>query len=112
MVWTGGTRMRLFAAILEQVFSDKKENRTTLTGIEISENKKEHEYTTDVITFNKEGGVPKGHPFIDREWKGALKVTKDTIETPINLTKDMSKEELTEYVEREWNGEKYKAGKK
>jgi len=104
--------MRLFAAILEQVFSDKKENRTTLTGIEISENKKEHEYTTDVITFNKEGGVPKGHPFIDREWKGALKVTKDTIETPIDLTKDMSKEELTEYLEREWNGEKYKAGKK
>ena len=104
--------MRLFAAILEQVFSDKKENRTTLTGIEISEKNKKHEYTTDVIRFNKEGGVPKGHPFIDREWKGALKVTKDTIETPIDLTKDMSKEELTEYVEREWNGEKYKAGKK
>ena len=104
--------MRLFAAILDQVFGDKKENRTTLTGIEISENNKKHEYTTDVITFNKEGGVPKGHPFIDREWKGALKVTKDTIETPINLTKDMSKEELTEYLEREWNGEKYKAGKK
>ena len=104
--------MRLFAAILDQVFGDKKENRTTLTGIEISENNKKHEYTTDVIRFNKEGGVPKGHPFIDREWKGALKVTKDTIETPINLTKDMSKEELIEYVEREWNGEKYKAGKK
>ena len=104
--------MRLFAAILEQVFSDKKENRTTLSAIEISEKNKKHEYTTDVITFNKEGGVPKGHPFIDREWKGALKVTKDTIETPIDLTKDMSKEELTEYVEREWNGEKYKAGKK
>ena len=31
--------MRLFAAILNQVFSDKKENRTTLTGIEISEKK-------------------------------------------------------------------------
>ena len=112
MVRTGGTRMRLFAAILDQVFGDKKENRTTLTGIEISEKNKKHEYTTDVIRFNKEGGVPKGHPFIDREWKGALKVTKDTIETPIDLTKDMSKEELTEYVEREWNGEKYKAGKK
>ena len=112
MVRTGGTRMRLFAAILDQVFGDKKENRTTLTGIEISENKKNHEYTTDVITFNKEGGVPKGHPFIDREWKGALKVTKDTIETPIDLTKDMSKEELTKYLEREWNGGKYKAGKK
>ena len=104
--------MRLFAAILDQVFGDKKENRTTLTGIEISEKNKKHEYTTDVIRFNKEGGVPKGHPFIDREWKGALKVTKDTIETPIDLTKDMSKEELTKYLEREWNGKKYQAGKK
>ena len=105
--------MRLFAAILEQVWGDKKpKKKTTLTGIEISENKKNHEYTTDVITFNKEGGVPKGHPFIDREWKGALKVTKDTIETPIDLTKDMSKEELTRYLEREWNGGKYQSGKK
>ena len=93
----------------------KNNSRTTLAGVKISEKKKhksDHEFTTDVITFNKEGGVPKGHPFIDREWKGALKVTKDTIETPIDLTKDMSKEELTKYVEREWNGEKYKAGKK
>ena len=100
---------------LKSMWSKKPTKRTTVTGIEISEKKKhksDHEYTTDVITFNKEGGVPKGHPFIDREWKGALKVTKDTIETPIDLTKDMSKEELTEYVEREWNGEKYKAGKK
>ena len=94
------------------IFSKSNSKRTTLTGIEISEKKKKHEYTTDVITFNKEGGVPKGHPFIDREWKGALKVTKDTIETPINLTKDMSKEELTEYVEREWNRGKYQAGSK
>ena len=79
MVRTRGTRMRLFAAILDQVFSDKKENRTTLTGIEISKKKKKkkHEYTTDVIKFNKEGGVPKGHPFIDREWKGALKEVED-----------------------------------
>ena len=104
--------MRLFAAILDQVFGDKKENRTTLTGIEISEKNKKHEYTTDVIKFNKEGGVPKGHPFIDREWKGALKVTKDSIEKPIDLTKDMSKEELTKYLEREWNRGKYQAGKK
>ena len=106
--------MRLFAAILEQVWGDKKDDdtkRTTLAGVEITEGK-EHEYTTDVITFNKEGGVPKGHPFIDREWKGALKVTKDSIETPIDLTKDMSKEELTKYLEREWNGKEYKAGKK
>ena len=103
--------MKLFAAILEQVWGDKKENRTTLAGVEIAEGK-EHKCTTDVIKFNSTGGVPKGHPFIDREWKGALKVTKDSIETPIDLTKDMSKEELTEYIEREWNGEKYKAGKK
>ena len=104
--------MRLFAAILEQVWGDKKpKKKTTLTGIEISENR-EHKYTTDVITFNSSGGVPKGHPFIDGELKGALKVTKDTIETPIDLTKDMSKEELTKYLEREWNGKKYKAGKK
>jgi len=105
--------VRLFAAILEQVCGDKKpKKKTTLVGIEISEKKKNHEYTTDVITFNKEGGVPKGHPFIDREWKGALKVTDDTIETPIDLTNDMNEEELTKYVEREWNGGKYKAGKK
>ena len=67
---------------------------------------------TDEVKFNKEGGVPKGHPFIDREWKGALKETKDTIETPIDLTKDMNEEELTKYVEREWNRGKYQAGKK
>ena len=98
--------MRLFAAILEQVFSDKKENRTTLTGIEISEKKKhksDHEFTTDVITFNKEGGVPKGHPFIDREFPGALKVTEDSIEKPEELTNDMTEEELKEYFNREWN---------
>ena len=75
MVRTGGTRMRLFAAILDQVFGDKKENRTTLTGIEISEKKKKkkHEYTTDVITFNKEGVVHKNHPFTEREFDGAFK---------------------------------------
>ena len=89
----------------------KKPKRTTLAGVEISENR-EHKYTTDVITFNSSGGVPKGYPFIDGQWKGAIKVTKDTIETPIDLTKDMSKEELTKYLEREWNGGKYKAGKK
>ena len=89
----------------------KKPKRTTLAGVEISENR-EHKYITDVITFNSSGGVPKGHPFIDGQWKGAIKVTKDTIERPIDLTKDMSKEELTKYLEREWNGGKYKAGKK
>ena len=107
--------MRLFAAILEQVDRlSKKDNdtkRTTLTGIEIAEGG-EHKLIVDEVTFNRSGGLPKGHPFIDREFPGALKVTKDTIETPIDLTKDMSKEELTEYVEREWNRGKYQAGKK
>ena len=107
--------MRLFAAILEQVDRlSKKDNdtkRTTLTGIEIAEGK-EHKLIVDEVTFNRSGGLPKGHPFIDREFPGALKVTKDTIETPIDLTKDMSKEELTKYVEREWNRGKYQAGKK
>ena len=114
MVWTGGTRMRLFAAILEQVWGDKKDDdtkRTTLVGIEIEENS-EQKFIVDEVTFNSSGGVPKGHPFIDREWKGALKVTEDTIETPIDLTNDMNEEELTKYVEREWNGGKHKAGKK
>ena len=93
------------------IFKKSKGKRTTFTGIEIAENQ-EHKLIVDEVTFNKEGGLPKGHPFIDREWKGALKVTEDTIETPIDLTKDMSKEELTKYVEREWNRGKYQAGKK
>ena len=92
----------------------KNNSRTTLAGIKISEKKKhksDHEFTTDVITFNMSGGVPKDHPFTDREFPGALKVTEDTIETPVDLTKDMNEEELTKYVEREWNRGKYQAGK-
>ena len=81
-----------------------------MVGIEIGD--KEHKLIVDEVTFNSSGGVPKGHPFIDREWKGALKVTKDTIETPIDLTKDMNEKDLTKYVEREWNRGKYQAGKK
>ena len=106
--------MRLFASILEQVWGDKKDDdtkRTTLAGVEIAKGK-EHKLIVDEVTFNKEGGLPKGHPFIDREFPGALKVTEDSIEKPINLTKDMSKEELTKYVEREWNRGKYQAGSK
>ena len=107
--------MRLFASILEQVDrltkKDDDTKRTTLTGIEIAENQ-EHKLIVDEVTFNSSGGVPKGHPFIDREFPGALKVTEDSIEKPIDLTKDMSKEELTKYVEREWNRGKYQAGKK
>jgi len=72
-----------------------KSERTTLAGIEIAENQ-EHKYTTDVITFNSLGGVPKGHPFIDREFPGAIKVREDPI-------KNMTEEELKEYFNREWN---------
>ena len=88
------------------IFKKSKSKRTTFTGIEITEKKKhksDHEFTTDVITFNRSGGVPKGHPFIDREFPGALKVTEDSIEKPEELTNDMTEEELKEYFNREWN---------
>jgi hypothetical protein len=61
---------------LQSMWSKKPTKRTTLTGIEISEKKKhksDHEYTTDVITFNKEGVVHKNHPFTEREFDGAFK---------------------------------------
>jgi len=88
------------------IFKKSKSKRTTFTGIEITEKKKhksDHEFTTDVITFNRSGGLPKGHPFIDREFPGALKVTEDSIEKPEELTNDMTEEELKEYFNREWN---------
>ena len=88
------------------IFKKSKSKRTTFTGIEITEKKKhksDHEFTTDVITFNRSGGVPKGHPFIDREFPGSLKVTEDSIEKPEELTNDMTEEELKEYFNREWN---------
>jgi hypothetical protein len=88
------------------IFKKSKSKRTTFTGIEITEKKKhksDHEFTTDVITFNRSGGVPKGHPFIDREFPGALKVTEDSIEKPVDLTNDMTEEEMKEYFNREWN---------
>ena len=84
------------------IFSKSNSKRTTFVGIEISEDK-EHKFTTDVITFNKSGGVPKGHPFIYREFPGALKVTEDSIEKPVDLTNDMTEEEMKEYFNREWN---------
>ena len=93
------------------IFKKSKGKRTTFTGIEISEGG-EHKLIVDEVTFNRSGGLPKGHPFIDREFPGALKVTEDTIETPVDLTKDMNEEELTKYVEREWNRGKYQAGSK
>ena len=102
--------MNILKRIMNGLDKKRQYKRTTLVGLEIEDGV--HKLIVDEVTFNKEGGLPKGHPFIDREFPGALRVTEDIIETPINLTKDMSKEELTEYVEREWNGEKYKAGKK
>ena len=93
------------------IFSKSNSKRTTFVGIEISEDK-EHKLIIDEVTFNSSGGVPKGHPFIDREYPDSFKVVEDSAEKPIDLTKDMSKEELTKYVEREWNRGKYQAGKK
>ena len=51
----------------------KKKKKTTLAGIEISEKQTEHEFTTDVITFNKKG-LPNKHPFRDREFPGAFEI--------------------------------------
>ena len=82
--------MRLFAAILDKVCSDRKEKRTTFVGIEIEE-ESEQKFIVDEVTFNRSRGVP------DRR---------------IDLTNDMNEEELTSYVEREWNRGKYQAGKK
>tara|TARA_R110000737_G_scaffold37426_1_gene57205 strand:+ start:19 stop:399 length:381 start_codon:yes stop_codon:yes gene_type:complete len=55
----------------------QKKKRTTLVGIEVAEDT-EHKLIVDEVIFNRLGGLPKGHPFIDREWKGAIKVVKDT----------------------------------
>ena len=73
------------------IFKKSKTKRTTFGGIEIAEGN-EHKLIIDEITFNTLGGVP--------------------IETPIDLTNDMTEEELIKYVEREWNRGKYQAGKK
>ncbi len=67
-----------------------KDKRTTLVGIEIAEDA-EQKYIVDEVTFNRSRGVP------DKQ---------------IDLTNDMNEEELTTYVEREWNRGKYQAGKK
>jgi hypothetical protein len=67
-----------------------KNKRTTLVGIEIAEDA-EQKYIVDEVTFNRSRGVP------DKQ---------------IDLTNDMNEEELTTYVEREWNRGKYQAGKK
>tara|TARA_B100000749_G_scaffold231209_1_gene187876 strand:- start:116 stop:331 length:216 start_codon:yes stop_codon:yes gene_type:complete len=44
--------------------------------------RKKHISVTEEITFNKLGGVPKGHPFTDRESPGAFKeVEEETTST-------------------------------
>ena len=48
-------------------------------------------------------GLPKGHPIIDREFPGALKVREDSIEKPGDPIKNMTEAELKEYLNREWN---------
>ena len=48
-------------------------------------------------------GLPKGHPFIDKAFPGALKVREDSIEKPEDPIKNMTEEELKEYFNREWN---------
>lgn len=72
--------------------------------------KVKHKFTSDVIKFNKLGGVPKGHPFIDREFPGAFKVLEGPVETSGDLIESMNKEEMIEYLEREWNRGKNQAG--
>ena len=48
-------------------------------------------------------GLPKGHPFIDKAFPGALKVREDSIEKPEDPIKNMTEEELKEYFNKEWN---------
>ena len=72
------------------IFKKLKGKRTTLVGIKIEEDT-EQKFIVDEVTFNRSRGVP------DKQ---------------IDLTKDMNEEELTKYVEREWNRGKYQAGKK
>ncbi|MEO2159787.1 MAG: hypothetical protein ABGX14_01610 [bacterium] len=72
-----------------------------MVGIEIGD--KEHKLIVDEVTFNSLGGVPKGHPFIDREFPGAIKAREDSIEKPEDPIKNMTEEELKEYFNREWN---------
>ena len=94
--------MNILRGIMNILSKKSKSKRTTLAGIEIAENQV-HKYTTDVITFNCLGGVPKDHPFNDRKLPGALKVREDSIEKPANPIKNMTEEELKEYFNREWN---------
>ena len=78
-----------------------------MAGLEISENQSDKYKTVTNYKWwkNKSNrkGLPKGHPFIDREFPGALKVTEDSIEKPEDPSKNMTAEELKEYFNKEWN---------
>ena len=69
-----------------------------MAGLEISENQSDKNKTVTNYKWwkNKSNrkGLPKGHPFIDREYPGALKVKKDSIEKPEDPSKNMTAEEL------------------
>ena len=54
-------------------------------------------------TMSNRKGLPKGHPFIDKAFPGALKVREDSIEKPEDPIKNMTEEELKEYFNKEWN---------
>ena len=82
--------MNILKRIMNGLDKKRQNKRTTLVGIEIAEDA-EQKFIVDEVTFNRSRGVP------DKQ---------------IDLTKDMSEEELTKYVEREWNRGKYQAGKK
>ena len=78
-----------------------------MAGLEISENQSDKNKTATNYKWwkNKSNrkGLPKGHPFIDREYPGALKVKEDSIEKPEDPSKNMTAEELKEYFNKEWN---------
>ncbi len=82
--------MNILKRIMNGLDKKRQNKRTTLVGIEIAEDA-EQKYIVDEVTFNRSRGVP------DKQ---------------IDLTNDMNEEELTTYVEREWNRGKYQAGKK
>ena len=85
------------------IFKKSKSKRTTFGGIEIAEGN-EHKLIIDEVTFNH-GQIFSGKNLTNSS--GGV-----PIEAPIDLTKNMNEEELTKYVEREWNRGKYQAGKK
>jgi len=55
---------------------DKMQENLNKELVTKSKKKKKHQFTSDVIKFNKLGRVPKDHPFRDREFDGAFKKNK------------------------------------